>query len=225
MKRTALDVSITLIKQDLIAPASQPCEYRSEQDSLTQPQSLLDSVPMTDNMDQNGAAGGIQITLETLYTELQNLRVTTQALQAENQNLRALIAQVQAAPPGAALVPVKSPVGLPVRGQSKQFAMFLAQCELYIQVRQAEFLMDDAKVAFIISLLEGEAAKWATLYLIRNDPVLRQFVTFKDGDGGDVPGPTEEGDGGPPTRNPTTGKVRVLSQEMDYNDPALMYLY
>ncbi|XP_061469634.1 vomeronasal type-2 receptor 26-like [Rhineura floridana] len=51
------------------------------------------------------------------------------------------------------------------------------QCELYMRVRQSEFLNDDLKVAFIISLLE-EAVLWATLLLLQNDPVLTQYAAF-----------------------------------------------
>ncbi|XP_061468683.1 protein LDOC1-like [Rhineura floridana] len=104
----------------------------------------------------------------------------TQNLQLENQNLCALIAQGGVALVAAVPTRIKSPVGMPscYGGQSDQFSTFCAQCELYMRVREAEFPTEDSKVAFLISLLEGEAAKWATPYLIRNDPALVQYNVF-----------------------------------------------
>ncbi|XP_061465008.1 protein LDOC1-like [Rhineura floridana] len=136
---------------------------------------------MTKNMEASGRAeGGIPVTLETLYAELQNLQAMTQNLQLENKNLRALIAQGGTAPAAAAPTRIKPPVRMPSHygGQSDQFTMFHSQYKLYMSVRQAEFPTDDSKVAFLISLLEGEAAKWPTLYLIRKDPVLGQYPAF-----------------------------------------------
>lgn len=43
-------------------------------------------------------------------------------------------------------------------GNVEEFPAFLAQCKLYIELWAQDFLSDNAKVGFIISLLKGQAA-------------------------------------------------------------------
>ncbi|XP_061486588.1 protein LDOC1-like [Rhineura floridana] len=122
-----------------------------------------------------------------MLTEVQSLRTETQSLRAENQALRLQMTQlvtqglpmqqVQEVTQPQPTPRSKPPVGMPAHYGGK-VEQSLAQCELYTRVRQSEFPNNSVKLAFIISLLEGEAAQWTTLRLLRNDPVLIQYTAF-----------------------------------------------
>uniref|UniRef100_A0A670ZLD3 DUF4939 domain-containing protein n=1 Tax=Pseudonaja textilis TaxID=8673 RepID=A0A670ZLD3_PSETE len=84
--------------------------------------------------------------------------------------------------PGAPPAPPmrKNPVAMPEKfsGQTDMFSTFLGQCQLYFSVRPEDFPTDRAKVGFIISLLTGQAAKWATPLLVQDSPLLDNFQGF-----------------------------------------------
>uniref|UniRef100_A0A670Z8J6 DUF4939 domain-containing protein n=1 Tax=Pseudonaja textilis TaxID=8673 RepID=A0A670Z8J6_PSETE len=71
----------------------------------------------------------------------------------------------------------KSPVSMPEKfsGQMDMFPAFLGQCQLFMSLRPEDFPNDRAKVGFIISLLSGQAAKWATPLLTQDSPLLDNF--------------------------------------------------
>ncbi|XP_061468679.1 protein LDOC1-like [Rhineura floridana] len=129
---------------------------------------------MTEMEVSGGTGEDYQQALETMLTELQKLRAETQTLQMENQTLhlqetqcgnQESVLQQGAAPAPSVPAPhVKTPVGVSLcySGKKEQLITFIAQSELYIQVRQLDFPNNSFKVAFVISLLEGEAAQWAT---------------------------------------------------------------
>ena len=47
-----------------------------------------------------------------------------------------------------------------------------------MKLRADDFQSDQVKVGFVISLLSGNAAKWASALLISDDPMLNNFQTF-----------------------------------------------
>uniref|UniRef100_A0A670ZQX1 DUF4939 domain-containing protein n=1 Tax=Pseudonaja textilis TaxID=8673 RepID=A0A670ZQX1_PSETE len=86
--------------------------------------------------------------------------------------------QIPAAPSAPPLR--KSPVSMPEKfsGQMDMFPAFLGQCQLFMSLRPEDFPNDWAKVGFIISLLSGQAAKWATPLLTQDSPLLDNFQGF-----------------------------------------------
>ena len=72
---------------------------------------------------------------------------------------------------------VKCPVLPPEKfeGKVEEFPTFLPQCKLYIELRARDFPMDKTKVCFIVSLLKGQAAKWATPLLLAPSPLLTNY--------------------------------------------------
>uniref|UniRef100_A0A670Z4H0 DUF4939 domain-containing protein n=1 Tax=Pseudonaja textilis TaxID=8673 RepID=A0A670Z4H0_PSETE len=57
-------------------------------------------------------------------------------------------------------------------GQPEMFPPFMGQCQLFMALRPEDFPDDRARVGFVISLLSGLAARWATPLLVQNSPLL-----------------------------------------------------
>uniref|UniRef100_A0A670YG10 DUF4939 domain-containing protein n=1 Tax=Pseudonaja textilis TaxID=8673 RepID=A0A670YG10_PSETE len=55
-------------------------------------------------------------------------------------------------------------------GQPEMFPAFMGQCQLFMSLRPEDFPDDQAQVGFVISLLSGSAARWATPLLLQNSP-------------------------------------------------------
>uniref|UniRef100_A0A8D0C1E7 DUF4939 domain-containing protein n=1 Tax=Salvator merianae TaxID=96440 RepID=A0A8D0C1E7_SALMN len=73
----------------------------------------------------------------------------------------------------------KCPVPLPeFDGSRDQLPVFLAQAQLYMQLHPEDFPSDQVKVAFLIGLLTGPAAKWAMPYLLQPSPLLANVDGF-----------------------------------------------
>uniref|UniRef100_A0A8D0DKD0 DUF4939 domain-containing protein n=1 Tax=Salvator merianae TaxID=96440 RepID=A0A8D0DKD0_SALMN len=74
----------------------------------------------------------------------------------------------------------KCPVPLPEKfdGSRDQLPAFLAQAQLYMQLCPEDFSSDQVKVAFLIGLLTGPAAKWAIPYLLQPSPLLANLDGF-----------------------------------------------
>uniref|UniRef100_A0A670XRM5 DUF4939 domain-containing protein n=1 Tax=Pseudonaja textilis TaxID=8673 RepID=A0A670XRM5_PSETE len=74
----------------------------------------------------------------------------------------------------------KSPVSMPEKfsGQMDMFPAFLGQCQLFMSLRPENFPNDRAKTGFILSLLSGQAANWATPLLVQDSPLLNDFQGF-----------------------------------------------
>uniref|UniRef100_A0A670XUD3 ribonuclease H n=1 Tax=Pseudonaja textilis TaxID=8673 RepID=A0A670XUD3_PSETE len=108
-------------------------------------------------------------------------------LQDENQTLQQQVAQLtaqlallqaHAAPPPPPHQ--KCPVAVPNKfsGQPEMFLAFMGQCQLFMAMRPEDFPTDRVKVGFVISLLTGQAAKWATPLLVQDSPLLDNFQGF-----------------------------------------------
>uniref|UniRef100_A0A8D0E5V9 DUF4939 domain-containing protein n=1 Tax=Salvator merianae TaxID=96440 RepID=A0A8D0E5V9_SALMN len=74
----------------------------------------------------------------------------------------------------------KCPVSLPEKfdGSRDQLPAFLAQAQLYMQLRPEDFPSDQVKVAFFVRLLTGPAAKWAMPYFLEPSPLLANLDGF-----------------------------------------------
>uniref|UniRef100_A0A670YB82 DUF4939 domain-containing protein n=1 Tax=Pseudonaja textilis TaxID=8673 RepID=A0A670YB82_PSETE len=95
-----------------------------------------------------------------------------------------LLNYVSSLPSLAAVPPAppvrKSPVSMPEKfsGQTDMFPEFLGQCQLFMSLRPENFPNDRAKTGFILSLLSGQAANWATPLLVQDSPLLNDFQGF-----------------------------------------------
>uniref|UniRef100_A0A670Z7L8 DUF4939 domain-containing protein n=1 Tax=Pseudonaja textilis TaxID=8673 RepID=A0A670Z7L8_PSETE len=75
---------------------------------------------------------------------------------------------------------VVSAISMPEKfsGQMDRFPAFMGQCQLFISLRPEDFPTDRSKVGFMISLLSGQAANWATPLLVQDSPLLNNFQGF-----------------------------------------------
>lgn len=55
---------------------------------------------------------------------------------------------------------------------------FLMQCQLYFEVLPQQFPSDRTKIAFILSLLAGDAPHWAETLYTSESPALKSLETF-----------------------------------------------
>uniref|UniRef100_A0A670Z9L7 DUF4939 domain-containing protein n=1 Tax=Pseudonaja textilis TaxID=8673 RepID=A0A670Z9L7_PSETE len=108
-----------------------------------------------------------------------NIDCEMEQLRAENLVNHVMHLQAPVAPPASPLR--KSPVSVPDKfsGQTDMFLAFMGQCQLFMSLRPEDFPNDRAKVGFIISLLSGPAAKWATPLLTQDSPLLNDYQGFQ----------------------------------------------
>lgn len=129
---------------------------------------------------EEGAAGGFDPA--TLQDQVHHLTQLVALLQQQQQQTQATAAAAAnaAAATAAAFPSPKCPISPPEKfsGKVEEFPAFLAQCKLFIELRDRDFTSDKAKVSFIISLLKGQAAKWATPLLVAPSPLLTDYQGF-----------------------------------------------
>lgn len=80
-----------------------------------------------------------------------------------------------------ALAPASgSPMAMPASftGEAAECSGFLLQVQLFIQRQPQLFPSEDAKVAFLISLLSGKALNWAKAVWNNNNPIIHSFEQF-----------------------------------------------
>uniref|UniRef100_A0A8D0B3H2 DUF4939 domain-containing protein n=1 Tax=Salvator merianae TaxID=96440 RepID=A0A8D0B3H2_SALMN len=63
-------------------------------------------------------------------------------------------------------------------GSRDQLPVFLAQTHPFIEQQPQDFPTDSSKVAFLIGLLSGQAAKWATPLVLQTSPLLNDLKGF-----------------------------------------------
>lgn len=81
--------------------------------------------------------------------------------------------------PVAAVSPsLRMPLPPRYDGDAKACRGFLSQCTIHFEVLAHQFASDRARIAFIISLLSGEALAWVTPLWERNDPVVSNLPDF-----------------------------------------------
>uniref|UniRef100_A0A8C1LU19 DUF4939 domain-containing protein n=1 Tax=Cyprinus carpio TaxID=7962 RepID=A0A8C1LU19_CYPCA len=59
-------------------------------------------------------------------------------------------------------------------------SIFLLQCSLYFELQPRQFVNDQAKIAFIMSLLSGRALQWAKALWNSRSPLVRSYEAFVD---------------------------------------------
>uniref|UniRef100_A0A670Y9L3 DUF4939 domain-containing protein n=1 Tax=Pseudonaja textilis TaxID=8673 RepID=A0A670Y9L3_PSETE len=112
--------------------------------------------------------------------QIKQLIESNQSLQNQVTQLLSHITSLQTAAAPSAPPLRKSPVSMPEKfsGQMDMFPAFLGQCQLFMSLRPEDFPNDRARTGFILSLLSGQAAKWATPLLIQDSPLLDNFQGF-----------------------------------------------
>uniref|UniRef100_A0A8D0CBS3 DUF4939 domain-containing protein n=1 Tax=Salvator merianae TaxID=96440 RepID=A0A8D0CBS3_SALMN len=105
-----------------------------------------------------------------------------QALADQVSQLTTLLAQLQAQHQPLPLPPARGKCRMPVPekfdGSRDQLPVFLAQTHLFIEQQPQDFPTDSSKVAFLIGLLSGQAAKWATPLVLQTSPLLNDLKGF-----------------------------------------------
>ncbi|KAJ7320456.1 hypothetical protein JRQ81_019967 [Phrynocephalus forsythii] len=157
------------------------------------------------------------------------------ALQNQVLLLSQAIIQLQHAPAPAGLQP-RCPLLPPDRfeGKLEEFPAFLAQCKLFTEVRAQEFPTERSKVCFIISLLKGQVAKWATPLLLSASPLLDNYQAFLNHISSAFQNPVQAATANRRLRALKQGKDSVfdyntafclIAQDLNWNEPALISQY
>ncbi len=83
-------------------------------------------------------------------------------------------------PPPVSAIPATSPMARPTSfsGEAVSCNGFLLQCSLYFELQSHQFTMERAKVAFIISLLNGRALQWAEALWSSHSPRINSLEDF-----------------------------------------------
>ncbi|XP_069502490.1 protein LDOC1-like [Ambystoma mexicanum] len=115
--------------------------------------------------------------LQELVAAVQNLNLEVQALKTANT---ALQQRVTAREQQATDLPPLPLVSGKFDGSEKRVKEFLEACNIHFAFRQNAFSTDHAKVGFMITQMTGNALAWATPLVSQSDPVLQNFVAFKD---------------------------------------------
>lgn len=71
---------------------------------------------------------------------------------------------------------------MPFNGDGMQVYSFIQECEVYLVVNQKVYATDEAKVAFVLSIMTEKALKWKETYIssITNEEGNIIFPTIKD---------------------------------------------
>ncbi|XP_039509537.1 protein LDOC1-like [Pimephales promelas] len=119
-----------------------------------------------------------------------NINDTGRTVQALVTQVSELTQQIQllrapTAPPTPAVPPTSSdfvpspeprlPVPEPYAGESGYCRAFLTRCSMHFALQPRTFQSEQAKVAFVITLLTGKAALWGTAVWENQDPCCASF--------------------------------------------------
>src|ERR1700693_6336987 len=116
--------------------------------------------------------------------QIQDIMNVYQSLQQEVASLRIAVSQNQQSRANAPVVPnpiVSAPrTAMPARydGDRFQFRAFVSQCRLFLRLNEGSYTDEFAKVAFMLTLLDGPARAWAAPLIETNDAVLRNIEQF-----------------------------------------------
>ncbi|KAL0190891.1 hypothetical protein M9458_013589, partial [Cirrhinus mrigala] len=84
--------------------------------------------------------------------------------------------QTTPAPPSASGSPMAMPATF--AGEAAECSGFLLQINLFIQMQPQQFPSENAKVAFLISLLTGKALQWAKAIWNSDNPIIHSYEQF-----------------------------------------------
>lgn len=114
--------------------------------------------------------------LKDLLSGVQELTARVADLQLQAQPLPPSVPN-----PSLVVSPGREPwVSPPERyeGNLGQCKTFLMQCGLVFDLQPQTYSTDKAKIAYVISLLRGEALEWASVHWRKQDQVTTSFTTF-----------------------------------------------
>ncbi|XP_069502444.1 protein LDOC1-like [Ambystoma mexicanum] len=115
--------------------------------------------------------------LQELVAAVQNLQVEVQTLKTDNAALQQIVAAREQQSMDLPPLPLMSGK---FDGSERKVKEFLEACNIQFTFRQNAFSTDHAKVGFMITHLTGNALAWATPLVSQSDPVLQDYVAFKD---------------------------------------------
>uniref|UniRef100_A0A8D0E2G7 CCHC-type domain-containing protein n=1 Tax=Salvator merianae TaxID=96440 RepID=A0A8D0E2G7_SALMN len=171
-------------------------------------------------------------------SSLKAVSLQIQALADQVSELTTLLAQLQAQHQPLPLPPARGKCRMPVPekfdGSRDQLPVFLAQTHLFIEQQPQDFPTDSSKVAFLIGLLSGQAAKWAMPLVLQTRPLLNDLKGFlkamQDTWGDPVPGETTNREicclcQGRGSAADYTTAFQLQAQDLPWNDEALQAQY
>ena len=137
-------------------------------------------------------------TLRCVMEKLHDLSSTISELSNQMNQLSALVSSSTAPasgpsnPPASAAPPSGQPLQTPpsreplmpiperFSGDLGACGRFLVQCSLVFQQQPSTYNSDKSRIAFIISLLSGKAAQWATALWESNSPACQSYDAFSN---------------------------------------------
>ncbi|KAI2665823.1 Transposon Tf2-9 polyprotein [Labeo rohita] len=154
--------------------------------SLTTPQKTLSPL---DPATAQAAPSASPATVHQITTELSAQALTLMAHQHQLDRLTDLTGQLVQALQGLQLTPPSSPppafaasprLAFPEKfdGSPARCKGFLLQCSLFVSQQPHLYPTDEAKIAFVCSLLSGRALDWATTAWQLDQPTFPSFQAF-----------------------------------------------
>lgn len=133
-------------------------------------------------------------TLDDVLAALAAMQVEVAASRQETADVKARLDAIQLDPltPSTSLtnqtpavvveMPVAIPLATPERysGDPNTVQVFLTQVALHLSCKPKAFPTSQARVAFLISYLAGNAAQWAVPLVSRDDPILCDWGAFRE---------------------------------------------
>ncbi|KAL0150983.1 hypothetical protein M9458_053710 [Cirrhinus mrigala] len=95
---------------------------------------------------------------------------------AELVNALTVAFQATSAPSSASGFPMAMPTAF--AGEAAECSGFLLQVNLFIRMQPQQFTSENAKVAFLISLLTGKALQWAKAIWNSDNPIIHSYEQF-----------------------------------------------
>lgn len=122
---------------------------------------------------------GIMDSLQELHHQISHLATTV--MQPDPSTNPPVSTPPEPAPPPQPSPCFKEPFvpsPEPFSGELGSCGQFILNCSLVFDLQPLSYPSDKAKVAFMINLLRGKAAKWATALWYSSSPVLASFDSF-----------------------------------------------
>ncbi|XP_069461249.1 protein LDOC1-like [Ambystoma mexicanum] len=113
--------------------------------------------------------------VQELVAAVQGFTMEVRTLKAENSVLRQVVSARD--PPPTDIPPMALSSGK-FDGAPKKLKEFIEACMIHFAFRHHAYAAEQSRVGFMVSNMTGNALVWATLFVTRNDPVLRDFDGF-----------------------------------------------
>lgn len=127
---------------------------------------------------------GIMESLQTLHLQLNQLSTQIPPVNPSTSDVGppAPVSSSESVPPPQPPAPSKEPFvpsPEPYSGDLGSCSQFILSCSLVFDLQPLSYPSDKAKIAYMVNLLRGRAAKWATALWNGASPVLNSFDSFK----------------------------------------------